>query len=293
MKIGRAVPRTSAVVFSMLCYAGAASLVQAEPLDLPKVKNETLSALLEQANAEYQRYAVHADDYFKFDPAKQWPCKVSDEQLRDWTGTIDSADQAYNKSKTAAAPAAKVSEYGYSFANTAFHPVVAACKNGKPDGNIELVYERDRKAWGPTYQGASRQQGKVTLHVVDGKAQHTIDLRTAVDAPAANDAANKKKPAMAAKSPSITASAEHLGKSGVSAATILKIDAAKPMMYFFKRPVAGNRIERTVYTGATLTAIEMQDKAGRADGPTLTYKDGQAQKKCFKHGQPLATKNCS
>lgn len=295
MKIARSISGTSTVVFSILCYAGCASLAQAESLDLPQVKDKTLSTLLNQANSEYQRYAANANDYFKFDTAKQWPCKVSEAQLRDWSGTINSVDQKAaakpRSPKTATKAAPAVPEYGYSYENAMFHPVVASCKNGKLDGNIEVVYERSRKAWGPTYRGSSQQLGKITLHVVGGKAQHTLDVRKSVDAPAPNDAASAQKPAAAAKAPSITTSAEQLGKSGVSTATILMVDA-KPIMYFLKRPVGDKRIERTVYTGTTLTAVEMQDKSGRADGPTLTYKDGQAQKTCFKNGQPLAADGC-
>lgn len=62
--------------------------------------------------------------------------------------------------------------------------------------------------------------------------------------------------------------------------------------YFFKRPVAEKQIESIVYLCTTLTAVEMQDKSGRADGPTLTYKGQQAKKMCFKHGQQLTAKNC-
>lgn len=297
MKVIPSVSKITGVMFLSLFYVGFLPQAQAEALNLPMVKQPTSAALLKQADAAYQRYSADAGNYFEFDQTKQaWPCDVSQAQLRKWTGTISSATSRTaakaSSAKSSSAPAANASQSGYSYENVVFHPVMATCKNGKLDGNVELVSQDTRKAWGPTYQGSSHELAKVTMHMAEGRLSHLVEVKKSIDvAKAPNGQADLQKSTAPSKSASLRVTAARHSRQGVSSATIVLAGNPNPM-YFLSRPVAHNRVEKTFYAGTTLMSVELRDKAGRSDGLTVSYKDGHTVKTCFEHGRQINLKRC-
>jgi hypothetical protein len=297
MKAISSISKATGIAFFSLFFVGCLSQAQAEALNLPAIKQPTSAALLKQADAEYQSYLAHADNYFGFDPAKQaWPCNVSQAQLHKWTGTTSSAASQTtanpSRSKSSPVPAGKAAQSGYAYENVVFHPVKAACKNGKLDGNVELIYEGTRKAWGPTYQGSSRELAKVTMRMAEGRLLHLFEVKKSIDdSKAPSNQADLQKSMAPSKSASLRVTAAQHNRQRASSATIVMTDNPNPM-YFLSRPATRNRVEKTFYAGTTLMSVEMRDKAGRSDGLAISYKDGRQVKTCFEHGRQIALKRC-
>lgn len=258
-----------------LLFASAGA--QAEPLQLPTVKDSAQMQLLREADAQYQRYADAQEVFFYVDPAKstEWPCPVSAAQLTSLTGATDYA--------AGDGPAG----YGHRYSNVSVHPVMATCKQGKLDGQVELVYEALREAWGPGYRGRSQQTGRVVAQMTDGKLTHRLELRKSVDVPA--DGAPMPVPTKA-----ITSSAETPVGSFINSATILV--AADGAKIFLKKPVKtahGMRLEKAFYIGSTLISVDQADANGKPDGLSVSYKGGTETKGCYVDGKPADMKSCA
>jgi hypothetical protein len=256
----------------LLASAGA----QAQSLQLPALKQAEQTTLMQEAEAQYQRYVAAPDAFFSIGEAKktEWPCKVSAAQLEALSGTSN-----YTSGGVA-------SGYGHSFSDVLIHPVTASCKGGKLDGQLDLVYEAVRKAWGPTYQNSAQETGRVVATVSAGKLVHRLELRKSADL--ARDNAGSQP-----KSTSITSSAEKPDGAFINSATIL-VTGEGPK-YFLKRPVKtprGTRLEKTFYNGTTLVSVEQTDAVGKPDGMVVSYKGGEEKKSCFRQGKPADLKAC-
>lgn len=262
------------VFATSLLFASAGA--QAEPLQLPTVKDATQMQLLREADSQYQRYADAQDVFFYVDAAKstEWPCPVPAAQLTSLTGATDYA--------AGDGPAG----YGHRYSNVMVHPVTAACKQGKLDGQVELVYEAVREAWGPGYRGRSQQTGRVVAQIADGKLMHRLELRKSVDIPP--DGAPAPVPTTA-----ITSSAEAPVGDFMNSATILVTgDGAK---IFLKKPVKtahGMRLEKAFYIGSTLISVDQADASGKPDGLSVSYKGGTESRSCYSGGKPADMKVC-
>ena len=256
----------------LLGSAGA----QAQSLQLPALKQAEQTALLQEAQAQYQRYAAAPDTFFSIGEAKntEWPCKVPPAQSEELTGISN-----YMSSGQA-------SGYGHSFSDVVIHPVTASCKGGKLDGQLELVYEAVRKAWGPAYQNSAQETVRVMATVSGGKVVHRLEMRKSADL-ARDNAGSQPKPT------SIASSAEKPDGDFINSAAILVTGEAPK--YFLKRPVKtphGTRLEKTFYTGTTLVSVEQTDATGKPDGMMVSYKGGGEKKRCFKQGKPADLKAC-
>lgn len=256
-----------------LLLAGASAHAQA--LQLPAVKQAAQNQLLQEAAAQYQRYAAAPDTFFSIGAQKQagWPCKVSAAELNKLTGL---SNYAFGKG---------ASGYGHQYDKIAIHPVAANCKNGKLDGQVDLVYEAVRQSWGPGFRHTTQETARVAATVAGGKVVHRLELRRSADLPGA--AAAPSKPA------SIASSAENPHRAFITSATILVTDEGQK--YFLKRPVKtsrGMRLERAFYNGAALFSVEQTDARGKPDGLSISYKGGAESKSCFRHGKAVDLKAC-
>ncbi len=189
---------------SLLASAGAQAQTPAPSLQLPALKQAEQTTLLQEAEAQYQRYAAAPDTFFSIGDAKktEWPCKVSAAQLDELTGTSN-----YKSGGGA-------SGYGHSFSDVSVQPVTANCKGDKLDGQLELVYKAVRKAWGPGYQNSDQETGRVVATISGGKLVHRLELCKSADL--AQDNAGSQP-----KSTSVASSAEKPDGDFINSATIL------------------------------------------------------------------------
>jgi len=263
---------------SLLASPGVQAQAQAQALSLqlPALKQPEQTILMQEAQAQYQRYAAAPDTFFSVGAATktEWPCKVSAAQLDELSGTSNYASGG------------GASGYGHSYSDVSIHPVTASCKGGKLDGQLELVYKAVRKAWGPAYQNSDQETGRVVATISGGKLVHRLELRQSTDL--AQDNAGSQP-----KSTSVASSAEKPDGDFINSATILV--NGEGQKYFLKRPVKtprGTRLEKTFYNGTTLISVEQTDAIGKPDGMAISYKSGAEKKSCFKQGKPADLKAC-
>jgi hypothetical protein len=260
----------------LLASTGAQAQSQSQSLQLPALKHAEQTTLMQEAQVQYQRYAAAPDTFFSTGDAKktEWPCKVSAAQLDELTGISN-----YKSGSEA-------SGYGHSYSDVSVHPVTARCKAGKLDGQVELVYEAVRKAWGPGYQNNDQESGRVVATISGGKLVHRLELRKSTDLAKDNVGSQPK-------STSVASSAEKPDGDFINSATILV--NGEGQKYFLKRPVKtprGTRLEKTFYNGTTLVSVEQTDASGKPDGMAVSYKGGEEKKSCFKQGKPANLKTC-
>jgi len=249
---------------------------QAEPLQLPTVKDAEQTRLLREADAQYQRYADSKNVFFYVDTARSgdWPCQVPAAQLTSLTGTSD-----YSAGDGPAG-------YGHRYTNVVVRPVSASCKAGKLDGQVELVYEAVRESWGPSYRGSSQQTGRVVAEIADGKVVHRLELRKSVEG-------SKDGGGTAIPTTAVASSAEAPVGDFMNSATILVTGDGSRV--FLKRPVKtarGPRLEKAFYIGTTLIAVDHADANGTPDGLSVSYKGGTETKSCMSQGKPADMKVC-
>ena len=274
--VGRIGPCAAALVFaSAAVHAQTPSQPQSQPLQLPTAETATQARLLNDAEAQYRRYAAAPDTYFNVDTAKSsdWPCKVSDAQLGALTGTSN-----YSAGSGAAG-------YGHSYSDLVIRPVAATCKAGKLDGQVELVYETVRRAWGPAFQNSAKEVGRVVATVSGGKLVQRHELRKSTAL--SPDGGASDKPADVASSVE-----QRAGDFTESATILVTSDGTKS---FLKRPVKtrhGTRLEKRYYVGTTLISVEQADASGKPDGLAIDYAGGQAQKRCYRQGSVVDPKTC-
>lgn len=272
--VRRAGPCAAAVLFASAAVH-AQSQTQSQPLQLPTAETSGQARMLSDAEAQYRRYAAAPDTYFNVDTAKSadWPCQVSDAQLGELTGTSN-----YAAGSGAAG-------YGHSYSDLVIRPVTATCKAGKLDGQVELVYETVRRAWGPAFQNSAKEVGRVVATVSGGKVVQRFELRKSTAlAPDGN---------ASGKAADVASSIEQRAGDFTDSATILVTgDGTKS---FLKRPVKtqhGMRLEKRYYVGSTLISVEQADASGKPDGLAVDYAGGQAQKRCYRQGNVVDPKNC-
>jgi hypothetical protein len=262
-------------VGGLLASAGVLAQTPPLPLSLPAVEPASQATLLQEADAQYQRYAAAPETFFNTASATptEWPCKVPAAQLEALTGT------------SSYAAGSGATGFGHSYSDVVIHPVTAACKAGKLDGPVELVYEAVRRAWGPGHQSTAKQTGRVLATLSGGKLVHRLELRKSTE--------QMQDGSASSKGDAVASSAEHPVGDFIDSATVLVTgDGTKSFLKHPVRTAHGMRLEKRFYSGSTLVSVEHADARGKPDGMAISYTGGEEKKRCFRQGKAADLKAC-
>jgi hypothetical protein len=288
----------------------ACAVTGVQAADLPTLQDAHAAAVLGKAEALLEKAGTSG--YLDMpEGGKPWPCPVTSLQLRK-LGNLLNDDERDDKTKKTMErmyndAGMKSSDLKSSVKNVSYAPIVATCKDGKLDGELEFVMEATRVMEMPTATTESTSRTRYLFTMSAGKLVETAP---------STQASTQVSMAMTYKDPKIQ---ELVGKNrlpqikSVTATYVEPVD--KDTSYvaaitetrkgFFSKeyvtslmlPTGPKRMESRSYRGAELFTV-MHWKNGKMHGESRTYPftvggySAPGSTVCYEDGEVIKTTNC-
>lgn len=276
----------------------------------PPPQDTKLAEVYEQAKSLYEK--SKSKSYLEMPSTPNpWPCEVTELQLRKFAGALTSEELDLKEQKKLKRI---FSDMGISmkgikekYSDVHYAPIIASCRNGKLDGDLEFIIEYTKVSNYPDYvhkvserkrkhitlfDGEYKNQGIETEVIMNISDEMTF-INTEVQAAAARDNSPKSKY-------NSTRCSELIGEDVSYTASIVElITDKKPttVLTSLSLPTGANKMQSMSYDGSTLIDI-FNFKNNVMHGEHHSYArviEGfqiPESIQCFENGEEIKTTKC-